>query len=411
VARDELILAWDFTTGSGTRAWGDLVDMAAQAYAIAGDEGLGCAITATEARDGFQVIDGTFTVPRFLASDVPGAPLLRDAEGRPAADGTMQADFRAVVPDAVAASGEPAAVVLYGHGLFDDRTRVSEPGGDGRTPPVEVAERCGGQVWVATDFLGLTEADLPLAAAALSELSTFDGFFDRVRQGLVDMLLLPRTFAHRCAALPELAGRVAPDEAYYYGNSQGAILGTTLAALSPDIERWALGVGGISYPIMLPRSVNAALVYAVLEGAYRDRLDRDLAMAMFAQRWDLVEGAAFAPHVLADPLPGLRTRPARVLYQVGRYDVQTANVASEIAARTLGLVQSETAPHRVWGLDTARGEVDSAYVEYDVGVAPIPPGPARPAMENGVHEAVRRLDEAQAQVCRFLRPDGRVSEL
>ncbi len=418
VARDDLILAWDFSTGSGPAAWGELAAMARTALAIAGSEGLGCAVTRVdESAEGYRVIDGTFTVPRFLASDEVGAPMLRDLEGRPMADGTMQADFRAVVPgaviDAVRAGGDPAAVVLYGHGLFDDRAKVSAPGGDGRAPPREVMDRCGGQVWVATDFLGLTMDDVPLALQALSDLERFDGFFDRVRQGLVNTLLLPRTFAHQCAALPELRVDGSPvvgaTEAYYYGNSQGAILGTTLAALTPDIDRWALGVGGVSYPIMLQRSIQWPSLEDILARAYPDRLTRDLAMVMFSQRWDLVEGGSLAPHVLRDPIEGLRETPARVLFQVGLHDVQTTNLASDVAARSLGLPEPEGTAHPVWGLARFSGASDSGYIVYDVGAAPAPLGTRPPEEDNGVHEAVRRLDAAQEQVCRFLRPDGRVT--
>jgi len=394
VARAELLVAWDFTTGGGRSAWGGLADAATEALALAGDDGLGCAVSATEARDGYTIVDGTFTVPRFVSS---GAGFV--------ADGTTEADFRAVVPDAVVASiragGDPAEVVVYGHGLFDHRGKVSEPGSDGRTPPLEVANRCGGQVWVATDFLGLA-ADMNPAAAGLVELSAFDAFFAEVAQGLLNTLLLGRTFAGRCAGLEGLAVDGAPVAAapvHYYGNSQGAILGTTIAALSPDIERYALGVGGVGYPVMLPRSIHWAPLGAVLAGSYPDRLVRDLAMTMFAQRWDLVEGAAFAPHVLSDPLPGMRERPARVLYQVGLHDVQTANVASEYAARTMGLAQPADAAHPVWGLPTLAEPATSGYFVFDVGAEPAPTGTVPATGPNGVHEAVRRLDAAQEQVC------------
>ena len=43
---------------------------------------------------------------------------------------------------------------------------------------------------------------------------------------------------------------------YYYGNSQGAILGGGYLGLSPDIERAVLGVGGTPYHLLLTRSFD-----------------------------------------------------------------------------------------------------------------------------------------------------------
>jgi hypothetical protein len=50
----------------------------------------------------------------------------------------------------------------------------------------------------------------------------------------------------------------------------------------------------------------------------------------------------------------------------------------------------------------------SAYVPYDVGGVAPPLTNTPPTVENGVHEAVRRLTAAQDQIDAFLRPDGQV---
>jgi len=48
----------------------------------------------------------------------------------------------------------------------------------------------------------------------------------------------------------------------------------------------------------------------------------------------------------------------------------------------------------------------STFVPYDVDATETPLTNTPPADDNGVHEAVRRLDAAQQQIDAFLRPDG-----
>lgn len=408
----DLVMAWDFRTGSGQSVWGDLVAMRDDAEAVAGADGLGCTVTAViedpEHPEVFRQIEGTYRVPFYLDADAPGARLARDAAGNPVRNGFVDAPFTAIVPhsaaDRVRAGGDPVRLVTYGHGLFSTRYEILTDFMTGTADAYPM-------VVVATETDGLAIADQLTVVGALTELSQFSAVMDRVRQSIINTVLLPRSFAGGCADHPALSvdGQPLfdPSERYYYGNSQGAAFGMTVAALSTDIERFALGVGGVSYPIMLPRSVHWPSLEAVLAGFYPRRIERDLAMAMFAHHWDLVEGATFAPHLLADPLPG--SPPKRVLFQMGLNDGQTPNVSSEIAARTIGLPQPASAVHSVHGLPSYAGPTsESAYIAYDYGVEPLPVGPVAPAAPTGVHEMVRRDPRAQAQIDAFLRPDGLV---
>jgi hypothetical protein len=179
-----------------------------------------------------------------------------------------------------------------------------------------------------------------------------------------------------------------------------------VAALSPDVDKFALGVGGIDFPVMMPRSTRWPLLELVFRDAYPRRLDRDLLIVMSAQEWDLFEASAFAPHVLRDPLPG--SHVSRVLFQVGLEDCDTTNVASEIAGRTLGLPALAPAARAVWGLAAASSPQASAYVDFDLGKPPLAGGTLAPPDDNGVHEAVRRDARAQAQIVSFLRAGGSV---
>jgi hypothetical protein len=159
---------------------------------------------------------------------------------------------------------------------------------------------------------------------------------------------------------------------------------------------------------MMPRTFRWPLVELYFRPAYPSRLDRDLLLVMTAQGWELAEGSSFAPHLLANPLPG--SHAARILLQMGLYDCDTTNVASELAARTVGLSELSPTSHAAWGVTPAMAPQPNALVVYDLGAAPLPESTLPPPMENGVHEGVRRDPRAQAQIVRFLRPGGDVQD-
>ena len=72
---------------------------------------------------------------------------------------------------------------------------------------------------------------------------------------------------------------------YYDSNSQGAILGGALTALSPDFTRAVLGVGGMNYSLLLPRSVDFDTYELIFKPAYKSRLDRMLLLSAIQNLW------------------------------------------------------------------------------------------------------------------------------
>ena len=406
VAPETLLLAWDFRTGSGETAWGDLLAMRDDALALAGDGGLGCAITSVveDPTDPeiLRTVEGTFTVPDFLETAPDGTlRLSRDASDNPRSIGTHEASFTAIIPRSVVPGSAP--IWIYGHGLFSQRDEVTRDF-------ARATASQGGAIAVATDFTGLTDADLGDVLGAYLDLDKLPGILDRLRQGLIDTLVLPRTMAGACRALPAfaingqaIAGGTDRD---YFGNSMGGTLGSTLAALSPDVARFALGVGGMNLPVMMPRATGWSRIEAFFRTAYPRRLDRDLLVVMSAEEWELVEGS-FAPHVLADRLPGV-DEPRQVLFQVGLNDTSSTNIASEMAARTIGLPQLAPPAQEVWGLAQSAAPVSSAFVLYDLGAPPLPDTTLAPDQANNVHEGVRRDPRAQAQIAAFLHEGGSV---
>jgi hypothetical protein len=358
VARDSLVLAWDFRTASGEIAWTELVALRDQAFAAPLPScTIGHVVEDPSDTEVFARIDGTF--------------------------GNDQVPFVALVPrSAVAASG-PVPLWLYGHGLFSDRTELTAADRDFSRDTLSLA----GAVGVATDFTGLTFPDEGNAAATFVDLNMFPSLVDGVQRGIVNTLLLPRVFATQCA--PQIAGMPALDTTNlgYFGNSLGGTLGFTIAALSPDVHRYAIGVGGMDFTVMMPRTHRWPQLDQFFQDGYADELVRDLLLVMAQTSWDRVESSTFGPHVLADPLPG--SVVADVLLQIGHNDCDTSNIASQIAARTLPLAPDH-------------------FVAYDLGAAALPDDAITPPVENGVHECVRRDPRAQHQVAAFLPAGGSI---
>jgi hypothetical protein len=416
VEREGLLLAWDFRTASGQTAWGDLLAMRDLAIAAAGPNGLGCTVT-TVTEDPtdpeiFSQISGTFTVPNFLTTTADGHTVIaRDASGNPIAQGTTEASFLVMVPrtalaKATATGGSPPPLYVYGHGLFSDLTEITRDFGRDTLSKA-------GAVGAATEFLGFTNADEASVMLAFQDVDGFPDVVAKGRQGIIDTLLLPRTITGACASLPAFSSQGAPLVASsagygYFGNSMGGSLGATVAGLSPDIDRYALGVCAMDLSVMMPRAYGWDAIELFFKQGYPARIDRDLLVVMSAEEWDLVEDSPFAPHLLQDPLPG--SQVAHLLFQIGLYDSSSTNVASEIAGRTLGLPELSPTAHAVWGLPPQTAPLDSGYVVYDLGATPLPEGTQAPGVDNAVHEGVRRDPRAQAQLVAFLQAGGAVTD-
>src|SRR5690606_9129119 len=120
------------------------------------------------------------------------------------------------------------------------------------------------------------------------------------------------------------------------------ILGTVVAGLAPEIERFVLGVGGVGWTTLIKRSDAWRGFGGIVMGTYLDAVERALLVAMTGLLWAPVDGATYAPHLLDDPLPGSRAR--RLLVQIGIGDVAVSNVAAHVMARSAGLPLTVPSP-------------------------------------------------------------------
>ena len=402
VKRDDVIVAWDFVTGSDEQLTGHVLSMRDQALAAAGPTGIGYTITSVEDdfdEKTFRRIRGTFTAPAFLDNEdesKPAAVLSFDASEKPIMKGTYEAPFTILVPRV--ALVRPLPILLVGHGLFN--TGEIELG-DATGSDIQDLANGNEYVVVATDWIGLSAHEDPLSQgsnAALSEmLSDFSHLpwvTDRLQQALVTTMVLVRTMTGRIANDPALGGFVDPKRVFYYGNSLGGIMGLSFMGYDPDVTLGALGVGGGFWSTLFQRSVNWKEALLVFPAQYPDSLDQQLLMALAQMQFDFSDPATVAPYVLNAPLAG--TPKKQLVMMMGVGDAQVPNIATEMIARTSGITLLSPNAKDVFGMSPVQGPLASALTTWNVNSPPVPPDTnMTPGSDNQVHQAVRRIPEEQ----------------
>ncbi|WP_224248341.1 hypothetical protein [Hyalangium gracile] len=412
IPRSELQLAWDFTTQSQENVTRDMLDvrhLASMALATTPP-----AVTVSEVKDDVDAniarrITGTLRVPLFMENDQPGALLARDARGRVRQNGEAEVPFTLQIPRSVwGQSVAPVRLLQFGHGFFGGR---GEADGSFVRPFIQATK----MVVVTVDWWGMSTADAPGVLAAMGQNpSQTLRFTDRVHQAMVNQLAVTyaaRTTLKDVAALKDDGVLVYdPEQTYFYGISQGHILGGTYLALSPHIARAVLSVGGADFTLMMFRARPFGMFLGTIAQTVPDALDQQKFAALLQTGFDRIDPLTYAPHVLTSPYPGAPEQ-RRLLVQYGLGDAQVPNVATELHARALGLVQQLPATREVPALPREPGALEgSALVQFDFQLPEPLPGTVAdlPAQDNPVHEGVRRDAAGRAQVDRFLQPGGRV---
>lgn len=417
ISKDGLYLAWDFTVASEENITGRALDIRDDAFKKLGDNNLAD-----------KKIDGSS--PEFVIDSVeenPNGNTARSVEGHLAnvpcyidsvdcktggkfkfnADGSVNTNtttvdtvpFRCRIPASVVNDNPgtitPATTGIYGHGLLGKYTQVNGQDSLGNR---------SNTIWCAVDWAGFADEDLLTVAASLSDLSNFNKLTDRMQQGFVNFMYLQRALVHENGMADAAAFQIDPDgvgglpassvidtsggedqRGMYMGISQGGIMGGALTALLPDSDVGVLGVPGINYSTLLPRSVDfdeyaqglldlgAGTQYYKNVGLYDNypnELERPMIFAIMQLLWDRGEGNGYVQSLnpARDPLPN--TPEHTVLLQLALGDHQVANVAAEVEARTIGadVLSPTLLPDRHWGV-----QLDN-YFEIPQEEAPISQG-------------------------------------
>lgn len=443
--RQDLYLAWDFTIASGRNLSERALHMRDDAFALLGNAHPPVIIDRVndcDNRPALVCMVGFVDVPNYLERrGLPGEGLNWGANGLPQRNvetantrATVRAPFQCVIPRS-ATPQNLARPSLYGHGLLGLSTEVLFAGAD--------AAEENNMVFCAADWWGMSALDWGNVINILGDLSTFHTLPDRGQQGFINFMYLGRALkmgmtsvSLECGAgntrcpggNPFAAGGqsvIDTNELFFVGNSQGGIKGPALMALMQDAKRGVMGVPGMNYSTMLPRSSNWNTFKLIFDNAYPNLFEQPLSLGLIQMLWDRSEANGYAQHLTADPY---RDTPEKtVLLFTAFGDFQVANVATGVMARTIGasvLTPALAADSRagddytLWNLPGVEASslddepfTDSALVMWDFGgAAPpkgiVPPGPGRDP--HGVGSRVKRVrDLADA----FLRTDGRLIDV
>ena len=98
-----------------------------------------------------------------------------------------QAPFQCNIPRAAFSS--PSRIALYGHGLLGTHEQIEEINIQNMSAEHDFT-------FCATDWAGMSSADVPNAIAILQDISKFPSLADRLQQGVLNTLYLGRLLAH-----------------------------------------------------------------------------------------------------------------------------------------------------------------------------------------------------------------------
>lgn len=409
VQRSELQLAWDFTTTTGELARADMLRVRELTMEWLESNAPEIHVESVKDNDSgkiFRVIKGTLTGPLFLAKAEPGSLLARDASGSVVQNGTTSFSFTIQVPFSVVEQEGPGRSLCYGHGFFGSQAEAE--GDSAKTIASEL-----GAVTFAIDWWGMSRDDLGSVVQKITQApAETAAFTDRVHQAMANWMTMTAAIRTVLADLPELqrddgSSFHDPEHVFFFGASQGHILGGTLAALDPNLSRVVLNVGGAGLSHMMFRSRAFAPFFLVIETSFPDVLDHQKFAALLQVAFDRIDPATYAPLVVTNPLPGSHP-DRRVLVQIGLGDAQVPNLGSFLHTRLLGIGQLAPSNYPILGVPQVEGPQTSAASVYDFGIdLEKVYATAAPAPENIVHEALRIAEPALVQMDRFFE-DGTV---
>lgn len=466
INRDELFLAWDFTVASQRNLTERLLHIRDQAFASLGGNAPHFNVDTAERsidgsnRAGFsRAITGTFQVPNFLnqAGGIPGSRFNYGGSADPDAlpqilnnHEMLSARFRCQVAESTVADFDDqdsevdvARAALYGHGLFGEG-----PAGEFRGGAIRDMQNEHNVMFCAADWIGMAQEDAlaGIIHEILADISQIPRQLDRSQQGILNFMFLaellkhPNGFQSHPAFTHNGTLIYDPSDVFYDGNSQGGILGGALVATAPNIHRGVLGVPGSNYSLLLRRYGPFAERFGfIMNEAYKNELDRSLALGLMQMLWDRAENNGYLSHLAGRHLPNTPANK-NVLLHVALGDFQVTHYSAEIMARTIGaaiheptkrlgdhqddkpyyaIPEIEQYPHQghaimVWDSGaynetTDRGNALPPTTNTGLLVGPTADGPQYGGRDP--HSSPRSTAAARQQKSDFMKSDGAVTDV
>lgn len=411
---EDVLLSWDFRTASDEAMLQEMVNMRDKMFKHVGNDGPTYKITTVQnftvgqKKHLMRLIRGTMKVPTFLDKDVPGGVLLRDKDGKPKIRGLVDYRFQVHIPRCVKDRKTPVPVLVFGHGLFGSANGEMDSGYQRQL----IDRLC--MIQIGNNWIGLSEPDQGhIAVNVVTDFNNMPHLTDRLQQAHINAVAMIRMAIRRLQkekAL-EVGGRnpLNSKEIYYLGISNGAIQGSALMSLTPDITRGVLNVGGGNWNMMISRSSNFFSLTTILKTFYTNPIERQLLMALIQTHFDIVDPITWAAY-LSD-VTRFGVPPKKLLIQEGIGDAQVPNIATRTWVRTMGLVGVGPLFEPVFGVKEEKGPFKgSAYIQYGPRPDPYPADVNLPPKNNRTHEAVRRVEASMKQMEAFLKPDGMIQQ-
>jgi len=448
IPRAELVLAFDFTVQSEDQLTRQMVSMRDQAFdwldTVEMAPGLvtfsvNATTPVSNCTDPDDVewkrISGVYQSPLFLTGQPvqTGVQVLNvDANDMPVQNGFMFAPFDITIPCSVFEVGVTSRPIYLGHGIFGTGQEMVQSIPNQKARFADWTYIGGGTDWIGLssrrdDVSDINWIGIYVIGFGFSELNNLPAFFDRLRQGMLNALVLSKMMKlglfNRDTAFEISPGvGVFPgpsEEMYYYGISLGGIHGTWMSALSPDMDRFGLDVGAVNFSCLLQRSTQFSAFESVINGVgIVDPMQFALFIDLINELWVSAEPAGYARHITSDPLPG-SGNAKRIYYTHSWLDKQVSNQCTEAALRTLGLTNvTGSIQQSLEGIPDDPGPVDNGFILYDGGAFDILNplhAPFIPELSNKIPSAVcdphsdpRNIPAAIRSLLTFLQPGGQV---
>lgn len=403
VGREDLTLAWDFTTASQENNTGHVLAMRDEVLARYETESPPYEITEV-VENAFEEIafqiKGTITVPLYLdGTSVEGKLLVDDAD-RPIVNeekSTATVEFELLIPKSASAD-KPASLLHYGHGLFGSHEEIE-------SDHLRRLANDHGYAIFGIPQWGMAGDDALPTGGRLGQgrIDLLIPMFDRLQQSQLNHLVAMRAMMNGLAKSSEYADLLDESERYYYGASQGGIFGGTYMAITTDVTRGVLDVMGQPYHLLLLRSKNFDTYEAVMRLAFGDDRDIVMGLALAQMLWDRSEPNGYTSYIQDNPLPG--TEAHQVLMRVAVGDHQVPTFGGQIMARSVGAKHVDTGVRDVFGLPKV-AQIDdgsSGYLEVDFGLPEEPLCGVPMTVCEDPHGLGRKVDGALSQLDMFLR--------